>query len=195
MWIVRRSQRTCRTRRKSVRAWRGPRGGNTRVASYHSSAPPPSSHSWQRSAQRTRCRRHLPTHNTRQFSGQNWWKLVAVATSVGRSKKLTVDQSPADIVLPTRKIGRKSVDFEITGPTHARTHTFSSPLSRTTRVGWYQKKHSHTNTHPVHQTSFINFLHLLRSTASSVLSLHTWQSFSTTSLHVLFGLTKVIKNF
>ena len=70
------------------------------------------------------------------------------------------------------------------------THTqpFNGPLSGTTRVGQYQKKHSPTHTHPDHQTSFINFLHLLRSTASPVFSLRAWQSFSTTSLQVLFGL-------
>ena len=56
------------------------------------------------------------------------------------------------------------------------------------RVGRYQKKHSPTHTRPDHHTSFINFLHLLRSIASSVFSLHAWQSFLTTSLRVLFGL-------
>ena len=35
-------------------------------------------------------------------------------------------------------------------------------------MGQYQKKHSPTHTHPDHQTSLINFLHLLRSTASSI---------------------------
>ena len=45
------------------------------------------------------------------------------------------------------------------------THTqpFNSLLSGTTRVGRYQKKHSHTHTHPDHRTSFIIFLHLQRS--------------------------------
>jgi len=33
----------------------------------------------------------------------------------------------------------------------------------TTRVGQYQKKHSPTQIHPDRQTSYINFLHLLRS--------------------------------
>ena len=52
--------------------------------------------------------------------------------------------------------------------THTHTHTqpFNGPLSRTTWVGRHQKKHSEhspTHTHPDHQTSFINFLHLLRS--------------------------------
>ena len=53
---------------------------------------------------------------------------------------------------------------------HTQTHTqlFKSPLSRTTRVGWYQKKHSLTHTHPDHQTSFINFLHLLWNPPCSV---------------------------
>ena len=59
--------------------------------------------------------------------------------------------------------------------THTHTHTqaklFNGPLSGTTRVGQYQKKHSPTHTHPDHQTSFINFLHLLRSTASSLFNL------------------------
>ena len=56
--------------------------------------------------------------------------------------------------------------------THARTHTHTQPfnglLSRTTRVGRYQKKHSPTRTHPDHGTSFIIFLHLQRSMASSL---------------------------
>jgi len=51
--------------------------------------------------------------------------------------------------------------------THTHTQSFNGPMSGTTRVGRYQKKHLPTHTHPVHQTSFINFLHLLRSIASS----------------------------
>ena len=73
------------------------------------------------------------------------------------------------------------------------THTqpFNGLFSGTTQVGRYQKKHSPTHTHPDYQTSFINFLHLLRfmaSSCSSLFSLHAWQSFSTTSIQVLFGL-------
>ena len=74
---------------------------------------------------------------------------------------------------------------------HTHTQPFNGPLSGTTRVGQYQKKHSPTHTHPDHRTSFINFLHLLQSTASSLFSLRAWQFFSTTSLQVLFGLTQV----
>ena len=65
--------------------------------------------------------------------------------------------------------------------------SFYSPLSWTTRVSWYQKKHSPTH-HPDHHPIFISFFHLLRSTASSLFKLRAWQSFCTTSLHVLFGL-------
>jgi len=63
---------------------------------------------------------------------------------------------------------------------------FYSSLSGTTRVSWYQKKHSptHRPDHPI----FITFFHLPRSIASSLLKLPAWQSFWTTSFHVLFGL-------
>jgi len=46
--------------------------------------------------------------------------------------------------------------------THARTHTqpFNDRSSGTTRLDRYQKKRSPTNSHPDHQTSCINFLHL-----------------------------------
>ena len=65
---------------------------------------------------------------------------------------------------------------------------FKGPFVGTIWVGWYQKKHSPSHTHPDHQTSFINFFHLLRSIASSLFNIRAWQSFSTTCLQVLFGL-------
>ena len=61
-------------------------------------------------------------------------------------------------------------------------------LSGTTRVGRYQKKHSPAHTHPGQRTSFITFLHLQLSMASSLFSLRAWQSSRTTSFQVLFGL-------
>jgi len=64
---------------------------------------------------------------------------------------------------------------------------FYGPLSRTSRVSRYQKKHSPTH-HPDHHPIFISFFHLPRSTASSLFKLRAWQSFCTTSFHVLFGL-------
>ena len=48
---------------------------------------------------------------------------------------------------------------------------FNGRLSRTTRVGQYQKKHSPAHTHPGQRTSFITFLHLQQSMASSLFSL------------------------
>jgi len=65
---------------------------------------------------------------------------------------------------------------------------FYGPLSGTTRqVSKYQKKHSPTH-HPDHHPIFISFFHLPRFIASSLFKLHAWQSFCTTSVHVLFGL-------
>ena len=52
--------------------------------------------------------------------------------------------------------------------THAHTQPFNGPWSGTTPVGWYHKKHSHTHTHSDHRTSFIIFLHLQRSMASTL---------------------------
>jgi len=59
--------------------------------------------------------------------------------------------------------------YQLRNYTH--TQPFNGRWSGTTRVGRYQEKHSPTHTHPGHQTSFISFLHLLRSMASSVFSL------------------------
>ena len=72
--------------------------------------------------------------------------------------------------------------------THTQTQPFNGLWSVTTWVGQYQKKHSPIHTHPDHRTSFINFLHLLRSTPSFLFSLRARQSSLTTSLQVLFGL-------
>ena len=48
---------------------------------------------------------------------------------------------------------------------------FNGRLSGTTRVGQYQKKHSPAHTHPGQRTSFITFLHLQQSMATSLFSL------------------------
>jgi len=62
--------------------------------------------------------------------------------------------------------------------------SFYGPLSGTTRVSRYQKKYSPTH-HPDHRLIFISLFHLLRSIASSLFKLRAWQSFCTTSLHLL----------
>jgi len=61
-------------------------------------------------------------------------------------------------------------------------------LSATTRISQYQKKHSPSHTYCRHQSSLICFIRLLRFMASSLFNLHTWQSSSTISLQVFFGL-------
>ena len=63
---------------------------------------------------------------------------------------------------------------------------FYGPLSGTTRVSRYQKKHSPTH-HPDHHPIFFSFFHLPRSIGSSLFKLRASQSFCTTFLHVLFG--------
>ena len=50
------------------------------------------------------------------------------------------------------------IQFVVFWASHTHTQLFNGPLSRTTHVSQYQKKHSPTHTHPVHQTYFINFL-------------------------------------
>ena len=52
--------------------------------------------------------------------------------------------------------------------THTHTQPFNGLWSGTTRVGRYQKKHSPTHIYPDHRTSFIIFLLLQRSMASTL---------------------------
>ena len=91
--------------------------------------------------------------------------------------------------VPTNVSFSMLISSYFTCPNLTTTHTqpFNGLWSGTTQVGQYQKKHSPTHTHPGHRTSFINFLYLLRSIASSVFSLHAWQSCWTASFQVLFG--------
>jgi len=63
---------------------------------------------------------------------------------------------------------------------------FYNPLSVTTRVSRYQQKHSPTH-HPDHHPN-ISLFHQPRSVACYLFKLRAWQSFCTTSVHVLFGL-------
>jgi len=74
--------------------------------------------------------------------------------------------------------------------THIHTHNCFTArwiLSGTTQVSQYKKKHSPTHTYPYHQSSFICFVHLLRSMASSLFNLCAWQSFCTVSIWAFFG--------
>jgi len=58
---------------------------------------------------------------------------------------------------------------------------FYGPLSGTTWVSRYQKKHSSTHCSSDYQPSFISFLHLLQPIACFLFTLCAWQSFCTTS--------------
>ena len=62
--------------------------------------------------------------------------------------------------------------------------SFYGPLSGTTQVSWYQKKHSPTH-HPDNHPIFISFFHLPRSIASSLFTPRAWQSFCSTSLTII----------
>ena len=86
-----------------------------------------------------------------------------------------------------RKLRRELADQGVSGKRPWKPQqSFYGHLSVTTWVSRYQKKHSPTY-HPDHPI-LISFFHLLRSIASSLFKLRAWQSFCTTSLHVLFGL-------
>jgi len=88
------------------------------------------------------------------------------------------------------RLGSKFVINFVADPTtqqQQQQQPFYGPLSGTTRVSRYQKKHSPTH-HPDHHPTFISFFHLPRSIASSLFKLRAWQSFCTTSFHVFFGL-------
>jgi len=72
---------------------------------------------------------------------------------------------------------------------------FYGPLSGTTLVSRYQKKHSPTH-HPDHPI-FISFFYLPRSIASTLLKLRAWQSFCTTSyttVHRRKQVPKILKS-
>ena len=88
------------------------------------------------------------------------------------------------VLISSAREGIISSLFKIVGTT---TTIVLRPLSETTRVSQYQKKHSPTH-HPDHHPIFISFFHLLQSVASSLFKLRAWQSFCTTTFHVLFGL-------
>jgi len=73
---------------------------------------------------------------------------------------------------PTNSV--KAVKEHLT--TQQQQQPFYGPLSGTTRVSRYQKKHSPTH-NPDHRPIFISFFHLPRSIASSLFKLRAWQSF------------------
>jgi len=117
------------------------------------------------------------------WSSRRWYNISP--------SKLTRPWRRARINMPTSwQTGQptKSVSQSVnqaSNQTHIHTQPFNGLLSGTNRVGWYQKKQSHPS-----WSSDIPYRlpPLLQSVVSSLFSLHAWQSLSTTSLQVLFGL-------
>jgi len=68
---------------------------------------------------------------------------------------------------------------------HSALHTHPSTSTRTNNHKNNKNNNKNNNNN---NNKFISFFHLPRSVASSLFKLHAWQSFYTTSLHVLFGL-------
>ena len=71
----------------------------------------------------------------------------------------------ADNTKQQGKLDQSHIYAALPPPQQQQQQPFNGRLSGTTRVGRYQKKH------PGQRTSFITFLHLQRSTASSLFSL------------------------
>ena len=92
-----------------------------------------------------------------------------------------VDTAISDLwILCIIRIKGGSNEMMHTHTTHARTHNHFIALwilSGTNQVSLYQKKHSPAHTYHGHQSSLICFLHVIRSMASSLFSLRSWQSF------------------
>ena len=71
------------------------------------------------------------------------------------------------------------------------TQTHTQPFYSSLDFVWvsrYQKNHSPSHTYRGHQLSHISFIHLIWSMASALFNLRAWQSFTTISLQVFFGL-------
>jgi len=78
-------------------------------------------------------------------------------------------------------------------PDTAHTHTYPTVLWLSGlcpgQPGWAgTRRNIHPLTRRGHQSSLICLIHLIRSTASSLFNPHAWQSLSTISLQVFFGL-------
>jgi len=93
-------------------------------------------------------------------------RLVELVTMIGDKGELPIAMALASVVANPHMVRttRSSVAA-------AQQQPFNGRLSRTTRVGRYQKKHSPAHTHPGQRTVFITFLYLQRSMASSLFSL------------------------
>jgi len=137
----------------------------------------------------------LGPHLTRRNSSSRLATIDMGAQKVGvcpfleraGSPSNTMWPGPRPIPIPSSTLIHTALWTWVQTTTQQQQQPFYGPLSRTTRVSWNQKKHSPTH-HPDHHPIFISCVHIPRSIASSLFKLCAWQSFCTTSLHVLFGL-------
>jgi len=100
--------------------------------------------------------------------------------------------------VPTGTMEKWKLPIILPISTHTHTHNHFMALwilSRITKVSQSQKKYSATHTYSDHQSSFICFLHLLRSMASSLFNLCTWQYFYTIPVHAFFGVHLGLASF
>ena len=108
---------------------------------------------------------------------------VIYAVSVPSIPHATVTDNKCKKTRKDRNQLAHMIHLSTTGPSGTRAHTqpFNGLSSGTTRVGRFQKKHSptHTMRHPLSTSSIYT---------SSLFNFCAWQSFSTISLQVLFGL-------
>jgi len=111
-------------------------------------------------------------------------RLTTTTTTTTQFRSISVSQCPS-ITLDTLVVHLQLRQTDRDRHTHT---TVQRPLVRDYPGRPVPEENSPTYTHPDHRTSFINFLHWLRSIASSVFNLRAWQYSRTTSLQVLFGL-------
>ena len=119
-------------------------------------------------------KRHCDSVDNQQVSAVSAARPATAVTSVSTSQSPELDTIKRRLQQTEQRLleetdARNAVESKV--HTHTHTEPFNGLWSGTTRVGWYQKKHSPTHTHPDHRTSFINFLQLLRSVASSLFNL------------------------
>jgi len=134
----------------------------------------------------TTCRHAVMTEAVLLNTDHQWMNYASDQTQLHSSlpNETNVYDSPA---CSGRQVGNESKS----SVTHAHTHTHTQRL---TAFVWYNlsrpvPEETLTHSHPSWSSDIlINFLHLLRSIASSLFSLRGRQSSLTTSLQVLFGL-------
>jgi len=127
------------------------------------------------------------------FRAVGWQHRTQMVKKGASQKKFPMNTGRVGICLQNININNK-VTLQQQQQQQQQQQSFYGPLSGTTRLRLYLKKHSPTH-HSDHHPIFISFFHLPRSIASSLFKLRAWQSLCTTSFHVLFGLPLGLEPF